>query len=83
VQFQCEKRFGVKVELQKMLTDSIELDENGRITARSFNALRQRCPYLDFSAVESSAGIEDVKRLLTVSAITALVQDVVTKPRAA
>src|ERR1043166_1780054 len=75
--FQCEKRFGRKIGIQKILGDAIETDENGRVKPASLQAIRAKFPFLSFDGVCPEPGIEDLTQLLTVGAITQLVQFIV------
>lgn len=74
VQFNCEKRFGVKVNIHKLLGDVVSTDESGRITPASLEALRGDYPFFDVATLGPQPRFDDLKRLITVGAIARLVE---------
>jgi acyl carrier protein len=73
--FVCEKRFGVDVRFEKMLsTDEIIADENGRMPADFMAMLRSRFPFLDLAAFEEDPQASQLQGLLTVGAIEGLLR---------
>lgn len=70
--FRCEKRFGVRVELQSLLSD-IQLDMNGRITEESIRILQSKAPEIDWSSRVAAITSSDPRDILTVDLICELI----------
>jgi acyl carrier protein len=68
--FRCEKRFGVKLRLESLLSAELtETSEGGTLTHESLRMLRERFPFLDFTRLPDAATRLQLDRLLTVEAI--------------
>lgn len=51
--FRCEKRFGVRLRLERTISgDDLQYDANGILTPESVEALRRRLPWLQLSEDE-------------------------------
>ncbi|MFN0135273.1 MAG: phosphopantetheine-binding protein [Phycisphaerae bacterium] len=72
--FQLQKLYGVPVEIGKQFTESVKTDEAGVVTPESLEALRATYPFLSIDRLPPSPTTETMKELLTVDAITRLVE---------
>ena len=69
--FRCEKRFGIKMEISKMLSpDDLAADETGRLTPACSAGIKARFPSLDVDAIRPAEGIASVKQVLTAAVVT-------------
>jgi acyl carrier protein len=72
--FQVERQFGVKIEFSRLLAgDQIQTDEHGVVTPESLQWLAEKYPFLGVEQLGPSPTPEAMKDLLTVEAITRLV----------
>jgi len=72
--FQCEKRFGVRLEFQKLFDQGrLDVDERGRIARPALQRMQHEHPYLSIERLPEGPTVEDLKSLLTVDVITQLV----------
>jgi acyl carrier protein len=73
--FRCEKRFGIKVQFDKMfLPGEIQGDAEGRLLPEQAAAVRARFPSLDVDKIRVNAGIEGLQEILTAGVITDFVR---------
>lgn len=73
--FQIEKRFGVKIDFNKLLAGGqIAIDELGRVKPESLNQLKDTYPFLAVDRLGPAPTQEALKDLLTVGAITQMVK---------
>src|SRR5262249_45071273 len=75
LQFRCEKRFGRRIEIQRMLGETVEVDDAGHIKPATLATLAERSPYLAADRLGANSRLEHLKELITVEAITRLVQE--------
>jgi acyl carrier protein len=72
--FRCEKRFHVKLGMEKMLdAEYAATDEAGVLTPQSLAKLQERFAFLDFSQLPEQATKAQLADLLTVEAIAQFV----------
>ena len=72
--FHVERQFGVKIEFNRLLAgDQIQTDERGVVTPESLQWLAETYPFLAVERLGPSPTPEAMKDLLTVDAITRLV----------
>jgi acyl carrier protein len=75
LQFQIAKQLGVQVEFEKLLGgDAIKTDEHKIVTPESLKWLAQTYPFLPFHRLAPNPTPEGLKALLTVEAITRVVE---------
>lgn len=73
--FRCEKRFGVKLGIEKLLdAEYAATDEAGVLTEPSLARLQQRFAFLDFSQLPERPTKAQLTDLLTVQAIAQFVE---------
>jgi acyl carrier protein len=78
--FRCDKRFGVKVQFDKMFAPGeIQADTQGQLAPESAAGVRAKFPSLDIAKVRVNAGIEGLQELLTVGVITDFVRQKLTE----
>jgi acyl carrier protein len=74
--FRCEKRFGIKVQFDKMFSPGdIQSDEQGRLSPESAAEVSRRFPSLDLQQVRIGKGFEGIQQFLTVGVITDFVRE--------
>jgi acyl carrier protein len=72
--FQLEKRFGVKIELNKMLAgDAITTDDRGIVTPTALASLKSAYPFLPIENLAPDPKPESLKDLLTIDSIVQMV----------
>lgn len=70
LQFQVEKRFGVKAPFQQIVgANAFVTDDAGLLTGDSLRELKQRAPFFDFTEFEQNPHRERITELFTVRAI--------------
>lgn len=73
--FRCEKRFGVKLGIEKLLdAEYAATDEAGVLTEQSLARLQERFAFLDFSQLPERPTKAQLTDLLTVQAIAQFVE---------
>lgn len=73
--FQLEKRFGVKIELNKMLAgDAITTDTHGIVTPAALASLKNAYPFLPIENLAPDPTPESLKDLLTIDSIVQMVR---------
>jgi acyl carrier protein len=82
--FRLEREFGIKIPRGELFPESIfqgdpEFVENGRVTTRGLDELRQRMPYADLSAFEQNPELNRLSDLFTVDLITRYIQGKLTR----
>src|SRR6266513_1497823 len=73
--FRLEREFGIKIPRGELFPESIfqgdpELVQNGKVTARGLDELRQKMHYADLSAFAQPPDIKKMSDLFTVELIT-------------
>ena len=69
--FRCEKTFGVKIQIDKMLSaDDVQTDATGQLTPQSIAAIGAKLPSLDLGKVRPDMGPSAIQEMLTVGVIT-------------
>jgi len=77
--FRLEREFGIKIPRGELFPESIfqgdpEFVENGRVTVKGIDELRQRMPFADLSAFEADPEVNRLSDLFTVDLITRYIQ---------
>lgn len=84
ISFQSEKRFGVKLALQKAFPEEqLVTDEKGVLTPESMSLLKRELPFLDYSRIEANPLKNRLSDLLTVEAIAHFVKRAIAEKGAA
>jgi acyl carrier protein len=77
--FRLEREFGIKIPRGELFPESIfqgdpEFVQNGRVTDRGLDELRQRMPFADLSKFEKNPELAGISDLFTVQMITRYIQ---------
>ena len=77
--FRLEREFGVKIPRNELFPESIfqgdpEFVQNGRVTPKGLDELRQRMPFADLSKFEQNPEVGNLSDLFTVDLITRYIQ---------
>jgi acyl carrier protein len=77
--FRLEREFGIKIPRGELFPESIfqgdpEFVQNGRVTERGLDELRQRMPFADLSHFEKNPEVSAISDLFTVEMITRYIQ---------
>jgi acyl carrier protein len=73
--FRCEKRFGIKVQFEKMFSlEDLALDERGHVSREGIAKIKAKFPFLDMSEIEAEPGVSQLRELLTVATLTQYLQ---------
>jgi acyl carrier protein len=77
--FRLEREFGIKIPRGELFPESIfqgdpEFVQNGKVTDRGLQELRQRMPFADLSRFESNPELAGISDLFTVDLITRYIQ---------
>ena len=85
--FRLEREFGIKIPRGELFPESIfqgdpEFVQNGRVTEKGLNELRQRMPFADLSKFEQDPQVSNISDLFTVEMITRYIQGKLTSPSA-
>lgn len=81
--FRCEKKFGTKLQFDKMLSaDEAKTNEQGQLTPESLAAIQLKFPALDVSRFQGASRAVLLQELLTVGAIADFIKQHLAKPPA-
>jgi acyl carrier protein len=77
--FRLEREFGIKIPRNELFPESIfqgdpEFVQDGRVTPKGLDELRQRMPFADLSKFERSPEVSNLSDLFTVDLITRYIQ---------
>ena len=77
--FRLEREFGIKIPRNELFPESIfqgdpDFVQNGRVTPKGLDELRQRMPFADLSKFEQSPEVSHLSDLFTVELITRYIQ---------
>ena len=77
--FRLEREFGIKIPRNELFPESIfqgdpDFVQNGRVTPKGLDELRQRMPFADLSKFEQSPEVSHLSDLFTVDLITRYIQ---------
>ena len=77
--FRLEREFGIKIPRGELFPESIfqgdpEFVQNGKVTDRGLEELRQRMPFADLSEFEKNPDLAGISDLFTVEMITRYIQ---------
>ena len=73
--FRCEKRFGVKIQFEKVFSpESLRATDAGRLTPEALATLRAKFPFLDLEKIGADPTPMRLRELFTVDAIVACVK---------
>src|SRR5258708_5588436 len=77
--FRLEREFGIKIPRGELFPESIfqgdpDFVQNGKVTDKGLQELRDRMPYADLSGFESNPEVTNLGDLFTVELITRYIQ---------
>jgi acyl carrier protein len=77
--FRLEREFGIKIPRGELFPESIfqgdpEFVQNGKVTDKGLEELRQRMPFADLSKFERNPDLAGISDLFTVEMITRYIQ---------
>jgi acyl carrier protein len=77
--FRLEREFGIKIPRGELFPESIfqgdpEFVQNGKVTPKGLQELRQRMPFADLSKFERNPELSGISDLFTVEMITRYIQ---------
>lgn len=77
--FRLEREFGIKIPRGELFPESIfqgdpDMVQNGKVTAKGLDELRQRMPYADLDRFESNPNVTAISDLFTVDLIARYVE---------
>ena len=77
--FRLEREFGIKIPRNELFPESIfqgdpDFVQDGRVTPKGLDELRQRMPFADLSKFEQSPEVGNLSDLFTVELITSYIQ---------
>ncbi len=77
--FRLEREFGIKIPRGELFPESIfqgdpDFVQNGRVTDKGLNELRERMPFADLSGFEKNPEVSHLSDLFTVDLITRYIQ---------
>jgi acyl carrier protein len=76
--FKIEQAFNVKIGQGELFPDNVAQDpefvQDGKVTDKGLDTLKQRLPHADFSKLEGDRRVEKVAEIFTVNAIVRFVE---------
>ena len=76
--FRLEKNFGIKIPRGDLFPEDIQSDpelvQDGRVTDRGLDALREKLPYADLDKFSQDPNVQDLSELFTVEMIARYVE---------
>jgi acyl carrier protein len=70
--FRLERNFGIKIPRGELFPESVsdpDLTENGKLTAKGLEELKERMPYADLTAFSTDPDVEKILDLYTVDVL--------------
>jgi acyl carrier protein len=85
--FRLEREFGIKIPRGELFPESIfqgdpEFVQDGKVTPRGLEELRQRMPFADLSGFEKDPEVSHLSDLFTVDLITRYIEGKLSQPSA-
>ena len=78
IMFRLEKSFSIKIPRGEMMPENLTSDptlvQDGKVTAKGLNMLREKMPFTDISQFEKDPELTKMTRLFTVDTITNYVE---------
>ena len=78
IAFRLEKVFGIKIEQAELTQDEVlndpEYVQDGKVTDRGMDGLRQRLPHADLDTFDQSRNVSDFMNIFTVDVLVKFVQ---------
>ena len=83
--FRLEREFGIKIPRGELFPESIfsgdpDFVQDGKVTAKGLDELRQRMPFADLSQFEANPEVSGISDLFTVEMITRYIQGKLGQP---
>lgn len=83
--FRLEREFGIKIPRGELFPESIfqgdpEFVQNGRVTEKGLQELRNRMPFADLTEFEKNPEVKAISDLFTVEMITRYIQGKLSSP---
>jgi acyl carrier protein len=76
--FKLEQAFGFKIAQGELFPENVQQDpqfvQDGKITPKGIEVLKQRLPHADFSKLEADPQVANVGEIFTVSALVRFVE---------
>ncbi|GAB5495552.1 MAG: acyl carrier protein [Phycisphaerales bacterium] len=76
--FKLEQSFGFKIEQGELFPDNVTQDpefvQNGKVTDKGMQTLKERLPHADFSKLEENPDVTKVGEIFTVDALVKFVE---------
>lgn len=76
--FKLEQSFGFKIEQGELFPDNVTQDpdfvQNGKVTDKGIQTLKERLPHADFSKLEENPDVTKVGEIFTVDALVKFVE---------
>ena len=73
ISFKLEQEFGFKIAQGELFPEGVTQDpefvQNGQVTDKGLETLKQRVPHFDFSQLEQDPSVENVRKIFTVDAL--------------
>ena len=73
ISFKLEQAFGFKIAQGELFPEGVTQDpeyvQDGKVTPKGLEALRQRLQHFDFSAVEADPSVGNIRKIFTVDAL--------------
>lgn len=73
ISFKLEQEFGIKIEQGELFPENLMSDdslvEEGKLTDKALEILRERMPHVDFSKLESDRRVDQLSEVFTVESL--------------
>ena len=73
ITFKLEQEFGFKIAQGELFPEGVTQDpeyvQEGKVTPKGLEMLKERGPHFDFEALESDPSVENVRKIFTVEAL--------------
>jgi len=73
ISFKLEQEFGFKIAQGELFPEGITQDpdyvEDGKVTAKGLELLKERVPHFNFADLEADPSVENVSKIFTVDAL--------------
>lgn len=73
ISFKLEQEFGIKIEQGELFPENLMQDESlveeGKLTDKGMEILKERMPHVDYSAFEADRRVDQLSEVFTVSSL--------------
>ena len=78
ISFKLEQEFGIKIDQGELFPENLMSDDSlvqdGKLTDKAMEILRERMPHVDFSKLESDRRVDQLSEVFTVESLVDFIE---------